>query len=56
MCDDTYVLNGRTWSRIERQADDEAPSPRYFHTAQVWRDNLVVHGASFVDARPPGST
>lgn len=55
MRDDLYFLNGRTWSRIGKAEGDVAPSPRYFHTAQVWRDNLVIHGASALPVlRSPG--
>ncbi|BFZ63047.1 hypothetical protein YB2330_004159 [Saitoella coloradoensis] len=47
MTSDIYVLDLRTsiWTRtIESSAPSHAPKPRYFHSANLWQEYLVIFG------------
>lgn len=50
MMNHLYVLDLRTlvWSVVVKNGEGEetGPSPRYFHSMEVWRDQLVMFGES----------
>ena len=51
MMNHLYVLDTKTfvWTLIVGNGEGEenqSPSPRYFHSIEVWRDNLVLFGES----------
>ncbi|KAH8818828.1 hypothetical protein DL96DRAFT_1715110 [Flagelloscypha sp. PMI_526] len=43
---DLFVLDLNTfqWFEIPTLQDGTVPAPRYFHTANIWNDNLVIFG------------
>lgn len=54
---DLYVLDlaSLRWTNITRAASTDGPSPRYFHSADVWNDHLVLYGAFWARSRTRGS-
>ena len=50
MMNHLYVLDMRTlvWRNLinHGEGDGHGPTPRYFHSMEVWRDNLVLFGQS----------
>lgn len=50
MMNHLYVLDLRTlvWTLVVENGEGHGtgPTPRYFHSMEVWRDNLVLFGES----------
>ncbi|KAF8993439.1 galactose oxidase [Cyathus striatus] len=46
MVADLYMFDLETfiWEKIANFPDDDVPKPRYFHTADVWNNHLVIFG------------
>ena len=46
MVSDMYVFDLKTfvWTRLDNANDPEMPSPRYFHSMDLWNNHLVIFG------------